>query len=318
MQKVSPLREQYLSIKRDYPNHIVLFQLGDFYEAFDDDARKLSDVLDLVLTNRPTSKTERAPMAGFPIHALDDKLKELVEKNIPYAVVEQTKEIHNGLCVRKVTRVYPSEIATAGESDAEESIEDLKAEIARLQAISSTLRDERDKYHDLWIEADNRYDELLVERDRLVEQVSGSERVEIQFYNTHITGKERKEKVEQELTELRNQGWEIQHEKIVVFENLGDAWFYYARLERKARPAPNGQKEPAEKQIIQAGPVVSLTVPQSFAESVRSGSATPDALKVIGNAEIDRARAIPVIAAMETIIERGLSTVPGARDDDQA
>ena len=64
----TPLRRQYLNIKSQYPDTIVFFRLGDFYETFDDDAAIVARVCDVVLTARPTSKDQRIPMAGVPYH----------------------------------------------------------------------------------------------------------------------------------------------------------------------------------------------------------------------------------------------------------
>ena len=66
----TPIRQQYLRIKRKYPQAIVLFRLGDFYETFDEDAKLASRELDIVLTSREMGKGYRVPMAGFPITPL--------------------------------------------------------------------------------------------------------------------------------------------------------------------------------------------------------------------------------------------------------
>ena len=64
-QDITPLRQQYLDIKKQYPDTIVFFRLGDFYETFDDDAKATSEALDIVLTSRPVAKGVRVPMAGI-------------------------------------------------------------------------------------------------------------------------------------------------------------------------------------------------------------------------------------------------------------
>ena len=61
---ITPIRQQYLDIKRDYPDTIVFFRLGDFYETFDEDAEITARELDIVLTSRPVAKGTRVPMAG--------------------------------------------------------------------------------------------------------------------------------------------------------------------------------------------------------------------------------------------------------------
>ncbi|CAG0956198.1 partial DNA mismatch repair protein MutS, partial [Anaerolineae bacterium] len=79
MTEVTPLRQQYLDIKREYPDCILLFRLGDFYETFDEDAEVAARELDLVLTSRPISKAQRIPMAGVPHHAVESYIARLIE-----------------------------------------------------------------------------------------------------------------------------------------------------------------------------------------------------------------------------------------------
>lgn len=101
----TPLRQQYLDLKKNYPNTILLMQLGDFYEAFDEDAETIARELDLVLTSRPISTKERIPMAGFPVHAAETYIRRLIEKRISVAVADQIKEPDGtGLVERKITR----------------------------------------------------------------------------------------------------------------------------------------------------------------------------------------------------------------------
>ena len=74
----TPVRSQYLRIKKRFPDTIVFFRLGDFYETFDDDARLVSEVCEIVLTSRPVGKGERVPLAGVPYHAVDSYLARLI------------------------------------------------------------------------------------------------------------------------------------------------------------------------------------------------------------------------------------------------
>ncbi|HOG60669.1 MAG TPA: hypothetical protein PKX76_05085, partial [Flexilinea sp.] len=69
-EEFTPIRQQYLEIKKQYPDTIVFFRLGDFYETFDEDAETTSRELDLVLTSRNVAKGVRVPMAGIPYHAV--------------------------------------------------------------------------------------------------------------------------------------------------------------------------------------------------------------------------------------------------------
>ena len=103
---VTPIRQQYLEIKRDYPNTILFFRLGDFYETFDEDAQTVSRELDIVLTSRPIGKGQRAPLAGIPYHALENYLVRLIEKGYHVAICEQIgDEPIKGIFPRKVVRV---------------------------------------------------------------------------------------------------------------------------------------------------------------------------------------------------------------------
>jgi DNA mismatch repair protein MutS len=102
----TPIRRQYLSIKRQYPDVIVFFRLGDFYETFDDDARIAASVLDIVLTSREMGRDARIPMAGIPHHAAENYIARLIAAGHKVAVVEQIGEpTGRGLVERRVTRV---------------------------------------------------------------------------------------------------------------------------------------------------------------------------------------------------------------------
>jgi DNA mismatch repair protein MutS len=103
----TPIRRQYLRIKKQYPNAIVLFRLGDFYETFDDDARTASRELEIVLTAREMGKGNKIPLAGIPYHALDGYLAKLINKGYKVAIVEQlTKPGETkGLVERDVVRL---------------------------------------------------------------------------------------------------------------------------------------------------------------------------------------------------------------------
>ena len=104
--KLSPVRKQYLEIKKDHPDEIVFFRLGDFYETFDEDAEITSRELDIVLTSRNVSKNQRIPMAGIPFHAAENYLGRLLKKGYHVAICEQVGERpKNGLFDRKVVRI---------------------------------------------------------------------------------------------------------------------------------------------------------------------------------------------------------------------
>ena len=101
----TPMRQQYLSVKSQYSDCILLFRLGDFYETFDDDARVVARVCDIVLTSRPVGNDQRVPLAGVPYHAVDFYVAKLVEAGYRVAIAEQVSEPGKGLVEREVRRV---------------------------------------------------------------------------------------------------------------------------------------------------------------------------------------------------------------------
>jgi DNA mismatch repair protein MutS len=113
---VTPIRQQYLEIKRQYPDTLLLFRLGDFYETFDQDAEIASRELDIVLTSRPIGKGLRAPLAGIPYHAIENYLARLIEKGYHVAICEQVgDQPAKGIFPRKVVRVVtPGTLIEAG------------------------------------------------------------------------------------------------------------------------------------------------------------------------------------------------------------
>jgi len=104
---VTPIRRQYLKIKGDHPDSILLFRMGDFYETFDDDAVLAAKELEITLTSRSMGKGLRVPLAGVPVHALDNYLSRLIKKGHKVAICEQTSDpaTSKGLVDRDVVRV---------------------------------------------------------------------------------------------------------------------------------------------------------------------------------------------------------------------
>lgn len=103
---ITPIRKQYLEIKRQYPQAILFFRLGDFYETFDQDAEIASRELDIVLTSRNVAKGMRVPMAGIPHHAAENYLARLIDRGYHVAICEQVGDQPiKGLFPRQVTRI---------------------------------------------------------------------------------------------------------------------------------------------------------------------------------------------------------------------
>lgn len=84
---LSPMMQQYISIKKTYQKHILFFRLGDFYEMFFEDAIIVAKELELTLTGRDCGLDERAPMCGVPFHACETYLKKLLAKGYNVAIV---------------------------------------------------------------------------------------------------------------------------------------------------------------------------------------------------------------------------------------
>ncbi len=104
---LSPMMQQYFEIKENYPDAILFFRLGDFYEMFFEDAQKASKELDLVLTGRECGQDERAPMCGVPYHSADSYIARLISKGYKVAVCEQVEDpaIAKGIVKRDVLRI---------------------------------------------------------------------------------------------------------------------------------------------------------------------------------------------------------------------
>ena len=103
----TPVRRQYLNIKSNYPDCILLFRMGDFFETFDEDAELVARELDIALTSREFGKGQRHPLAGVPYHALNNYLGRLIRKGYKVAICEQTSDPSDskGLVDREVVRV---------------------------------------------------------------------------------------------------------------------------------------------------------------------------------------------------------------------
>ncbi len=111
---LSPMMQQYLRIHEQYPDCLLLFRLGDFYELFFDDAKTASRELELTLTGRDCGLEERAPMCGVPYHALNTYVERLIEKGFRVAICEQLEDpaLAKGLVDRDVVRVISAGTVT--------------------------------------------------------------------------------------------------------------------------------------------------------------------------------------------------------------
>jgi len=107
MAELTPMMKQYMEIKKQNPDAIVFYRLGDFYEMFFDDAKVASRELELVLTGRDCGLEERAPMCGVPFHSCESYIARLVAAGYKIAICEQTEDPSQakGLVRREVVRV---------------------------------------------------------------------------------------------------------------------------------------------------------------------------------------------------------------------
>ena len=103
----TPMMRQYLSIKADYPDMLLLYRMGDFYELFYDDAKRAAKLLDITLTARGKSGGNAIPMAGVPYHAIEGYLAKLVRKGESVAICEQIGDpaTSKGPVERQVARI---------------------------------------------------------------------------------------------------------------------------------------------------------------------------------------------------------------------
>src|SRR5438270_3158517 len=106
--------EQYFEIKRQVPDAILFYRLGDFYEMFFEDAEKAAPLLDLVLTARNKGQEHEAPMCGVPYHSADGYIAKLIRHGLRVAICDQTEEASatKGLVRREIVRIVTPGTAT--------------------------------------------------------------------------------------------------------------------------------------------------------------------------------------------------------------
>ncbi len=123
-EQYSPMIQQYLTVKEQYPDTLVFYRVGDFYEMFFDDANIASRELDLVLTGKNAGVPERVPMAGVPHHAVSSYVQRLVQRGYKVAIVEQVEDPKEavGLVRRDVIRVITPGTLMDEITDEKESI----------------------------------------------------------------------------------------------------------------------------------------------------------------------------------------------------
>ncbi len=107
MSQITPMLKQYLSIKHQYPDAILFFRMGDFYEMFFDDAKVASKILGIALTSRGTFNGEKVPMCGVPHHASRSYIARLVAEGKKVAICEQVEDpaLSKGIVRREVVRI---------------------------------------------------------------------------------------------------------------------------------------------------------------------------------------------------------------------
>src|SRR4051812_8094458 len=112
--KLTPMLEQYFEIKRQVPDAILFYRLGDFYEMFFEDAEKAAPILDLVLTARGRGQEHEAPMCGVPYHAAEGHIAKLIRSGFRVAICEQVEDAAaaKGLVRREIIRVVTPGTAT--------------------------------------------------------------------------------------------------------------------------------------------------------------------------------------------------------------
>ena len=104
---LTPAMQKFLETKRENPDCLLLYRMGDFYETFFEDAVTMSKELEITLTGRECGKLGRIPLAGIPVKALDGYLEKLVNKDIKVAICEQLEDpkLVKGVVKRGVVRI---------------------------------------------------------------------------------------------------------------------------------------------------------------------------------------------------------------------
>ncbi len=117
----TPVMRQFYSVKEEYPDALILFRMGDFYETFAEDAKIASEILNITLTKRANGKGSTVPLAGFPYHSLDSYMHKLLKAGLKVAICEQVEDpkTAKGIVKREVV-----EVVTPGTSVSDKFLED--------------------------------------------------------------------------------------------------------------------------------------------------------------------------------------------------
>ena len=105
--KSTPVMRQYWNVKKTYPDSLMLFRMGDFYETFEEDAKIASKILGIALTKRANGAASSVPLAGFPYHALEQYAYKLLNAGYKIALCEQVEDpkLAKGIVKREVVEV---------------------------------------------------------------------------------------------------------------------------------------------------------------------------------------------------------------------
>ena len=107
LKNCTPVMKQYWNAKKSYPDSIMLFRMGDFYETFDNDAKIASEILGIALTKRANGAASSVPLAGFPYHSFDQYVHKLLKSGYKVALCEQVEDpkLAKGIVKREVVEL---------------------------------------------------------------------------------------------------------------------------------------------------------------------------------------------------------------------
>jgi len=166
----SPMMQQYMQIKQNFQNHILMFRMGDFYEMFFDDALQASKDLEIALTAREGGGGEKVPMCGVPHHAAQSYIARLIEKGHRVVICEQTEDpkLAKGLVKREVTRIITPGTVMEGQCLEDNNNNFLVAILVEAEGCGLAFSDiSTGLFKVTQFTGDNAYHELLDELYRL-------------------------------------------------------------------------------------------------------------------------------------------------------